>query len=94
MTLTFLENTLQKPRGITGAKLNSEWNVGAKHALYHHEGIWYHPLRRFPGALFDYNGYVLFPTRESYEHCADLRFTQDVKVPAGISHLRGYRPMR
>ena len=84
---------MKRPR-ITGARLNSEWQVGARHALYHHAGIWYHYLRDFPGALFDYNGFVVFPTRESYERCAGLRFTQDVKISPGISTLPNYQVMR
>ncbi len=42
--------------------LNKKWKVGAKHALYIHDGHWYHCLTKFPGALFDKNGYILFAT--------------------------------
>jgi 5-methylcytosine-specific restriction protein A len=76
--------------GLTGRQLNQEWQVGARHALYHHEGHWFHQLRRFPGALFDFNGYVLFRTEEEFRRCPDLNITQDVYVPKGISSMRAY----
>lgn len=76
--------------GLTGRQLNSEWEVGARHALYHHEGRWYHQLRRFPGALFDYNGYLLFDTEEAFRHNSHLNITQDVHVPRGIASVPGY----
>ena len=43
--------------GLTGALLSERWGVGAAHALYIYDGHWYHQLERFPGALFDENGY-------------------------------------
>lgn len=33
----------------TGDSLNRQWNVSAKHALYHREGTFYQNLVRFPG---------------------------------------------
>ncbi len=45
---------------ITGRDLNEKWKVGAKHALYHRDGTWYECLEKFPGALFDPHGYILF----------------------------------
>jgi hypothetical protein len=79
---------------LTGRQLNDLWRVGARHALYHHEGRWYHQLRDFPGALFDYNGYVLFKTREEYIRAPQLRITQDVYVPDSISSISTYVRMR
>ncbi len=76
--------------GLTGRRLNDEWEVGARHALYHHEGRWYHQLRRFPGALFDYSGYVLFNSREDFTKCPHLAITQDVYVPKAIQNIPGY----
>jgi hypothetical protein len=55
---------MQNARSGSGRALNQEWSVGAQHALYHRKGIWFHLLERFPGALFDENGYVLFETKE------------------------------
>jgi len=77
-------------RGLTGRQLNTEWQVGVNHALYHHQGKWYHQLERFPGALFDPNGYVLFNSREDFTSCSYLNITQDVHVPGGIQAIPGY----
>lgn len=86
--------TDQSIAGLTGKALNEQWSVGAQHSLYHHEGRWYHKLRRFPGALFDSNGYVLFPTEEDFQKSPHLAITQDVHVPGGISSLPGYTRIR
>ena len=70
--------------------LNLEWKVGARHGAYHKEGIWFHHLKRFPGALFDAHGYIRFETQEAYERNSWLRHTQDLKVRDGISSIPGY----
>lgn len=74
-----------------GADLNERWNVGAAHALYIHDGHWYHQLKRFPGALFDRNGYILFGTKEEYLACPYLSIGKQISVPKpGISAIPGY----
>jgi 5-methylcytosine-specific restriction enzyme A len=75
---------------VTGRKLNEHWGVGAAHALYHHRGTWYHLLERFPGALFDPNGYVLFRTREELESCPGFSGCGELYVANGIASLPGY----
>lgn len=74
----------------SGRRLNASWGVNARHALFHRHGRWYHKLRRFPGALFDRRGYVLFATRDAFESSPHLRITQDVHVPGGISTIPEY----
>ena len=75
----------------TGARLNGAWGVGAAHALYIHDGDWYHHLKRFPGALFDRNGYILFETEADYRNCPHISLGKDVSVPKpGISAIPGY----
>src|SRR5438034_2020529 len=74
-----------------GADLNRRWNVGAAHALYIYDGHWYHRLKRFPGALFDRNGYILFATKEAYLSCSHLSIGKQIHVPRpGISAISGY----
>ncbi|MCY4514468.1 MAG: hypothetical protein OXC69_04955 [Candidatus Tectomicrobia bacterium] len=74
-----------------GRILNIEWNVGAKHALYREDGKWYHHLERFPGALFDFNGYVVFGSKEEYETCGHLEHGTRLNVKdEGISCIPGY----
>lgn len=75
---------------FTGKYLNEIWNVGAAHALYHKDSSWYHVLERFPGALFDPNGYILFATRADYENCENIRIGQHLSVPDGIFSIPGY----
>ncbi len=70
--------------------LNDLWGVGAEHALYREDGRWYHQLKRFPGALFDSNGYVLFQTEEEYQRSPYLQRTQDLHVDRGIVAIPGY----
>lgn len=79
---------------MRASELNRQWNVGAKHALYIHDGHWYHCLKRFPGALFDDNGYILFSTEAQYMGCPDLTIygtTNQVSVKQpGIKAIPGY----
>jgi len=78
----------------SGRNLNIEWKVGAKHALYHHIGTWYHVLKRFPGALFDKDGYVLFSTESDFNNRSELHIGKHVSVPKGLSEIRGYIKVR
>jgi 5-methylcytosine-specific restriction enzyme A len=78
---------------ITARSRNDEWKVGALHALYREDGTWYHVLKKFPGALFDAHGYVLFESREDYRNCPGALMSEAknwMNVPAGISNLAGY----
>jgi hypothetical protein len=51
---------------LTGQKLKEIWHIPANHVLYLRKGNWYHLLERFPGALCDPNGYIVFDTKEQY----------------------------
>ena len=77
-----------------GRKLNLEWGVGARHALYRKDGRWYHHLQKFPGALFDEHGYVLFDSKEAYEACPQLNHGAELNVDGGISSILGYVKVR
>jgi 5-methylcytosine-specific restriction protein A len=70
--------------------LSKQYGVVAAHALYHKEGTWYHHLDRFPGALFDADGYVVFQTLAEFKGCPQLRLAQDVHCESGISSIAGY----
>jgi 5-methylcytosine-specific restriction protein A len=74
----------------TGEQLNREWEVNASHALYREDGKLYHLLDRFPGALFDAHGYILFKTREEYVHCTYLSIGDEINIRDGISAIPGY----
>lgn len=73
-----------------GAYLNEVWGVRAAHALYIHDGHWYHQLQRFPGALFDRDGYIKFDTEEAYRSCEFLQIRKQISVPKRISAIPGY----
>jgi predicted HNH restriction endonuclease len=79
---------------MRATELNKKWKVGAKHALYIHDGHWYHCLTKFPGALFDKNGYILFATEAQYRASTYLKIyneTNQVWIkPPGISTIPGY----
>lgn len=77
-----------------GRELNRKWGVGAQHALYSEKGTWYHLLERFPGALFDEDGYILFETKHDYENCSRLKIGQELNVPNGITSIPGYVRVR
>lgn len=81
------------PERVTGRQLNTRWRVGAAHALYREDGTWYHVLKRFPGALFDAHGYILFGDRTALLNCPGLAMGEDknwINFPNGISGLPGY----
>lgn len=75
---------------MDGKILNRRWKVNANHALYRKTGDWYHKLTKFPGVLFDENGYVVFETKEEFLDCQFLIIKQDVNVPKGISAIPSY----
>ncbi len=79
---------------LTGRRLNSDWSVGAAHALFKAGGDWYHQLSRFPGALFDEDGYVLFASEAEYLACPQLQIGAHVHVPGSIKSIAGYVRMR
>jgi len=54
-------------RSNAGSALNQDWGVGARHSLYHKQGVFYMPLQSFPGAYFDQNGYILFSTERAFK---------------------------
>lgn len=71
--------------------LNRSWGVGAVQTRYRETGNWYHPLKRFPAALFDSHGYVLFPTDDALRSTPGVHIGKQISVPDGISSLPGYR---
>lgn len=80
--------TLNRDKAV---RLNEIWGVGAAQARYSDDGHWYAALKRFPAALFDPHGYVLFETEEEYRRSPHLRINKQISVPKpGISAIPGY----
>jgi 5-methylcytosine-specific restriction enzyme A len=75
---------------LSGAYLNKKWGVNARHALYHRDGKWFEVLKRFPGALFDPGGYVLFESERQYKTCPQLRITKKTNVRGAIVDIPSY----
>ena len=72
-------------------RLNEQWRVGASQARYSDDGHWYAALQRFPAALFDANGYVLFESKADYDSSPHLSIGKQISVPKpGISGIPGY----
>jgi len=65
----------EKPRTrtATGNQLARLWGLDVEHALYRKTGNWYHYLTRFPGALLDPAGYVIFRTEADFTTCPGLQ---------------------
>jgi hypothetical protein len=80
--------TLNRDKAV---RLNETWDVGAAQVRYSDDGHWYARLERFPAALFDAHGYVLFETEEDYRSSPQLRIGKQISVPKpGISAIPGY----
>jgi len=92
MSITTSERPMKKQ--LNGKYLSRLWKVNVVHALYHHEGTFYENLRDFPGALFDFNGYVVFNTEREYNSSSYLDIGQKLNVRDGISSIPGYKRMR
>lgn len=74
----------------SGRELNRRWNIGAQQAFFHKDGTWFNVLERFPGALCDPHGYVLFGTRNEYDNCPHLKIGRHTNVPGGIHQITTY----
>jgi len=82
-----------KQKRITGERLNVLYRLGGAQARYRQDGKWYHPLRRFPGILFDGAGYVRFESPSEYEACDQVKKGPDpnqIHVEKGIARIPTY----
>ena len=80
--------TLNRDKAV---RLNEAWGVGAAQVRYSDDGHWYATLSRFPAALFDAHGYVLFPTEQEYRSSPHLSIGKQISIPKpGISAIPGY----
>ncbi len=70
--------------------LAKHWGLSVRHALYRKTGNWYHQLSKFPGALLDANGYVIFDTEKAFRTCSQLQIGKQVGAPHGIKVIPGY----
>src|SRR5882724_11950293 len=80
--------TLNRDKAV---RLNEAWGVGASQVRYSNDGHWYATLTRFPAALFDAHGYVLFATEEQYRTSPHISIGKEISVRKhGVSGIPGY----
>ena len=74
-------------------RLKKKWGVAAVQVRYRETGNWYALLERFPAALFDQNGYILFPTEEAYRTAPGILIGKEIgfRKRKGISEMPGYK---
>lgn len=77
-----------------GERLNRQWKIGARHALYNKDGKWYHVMRKLPGASCDPYDYALFETESQFLNCERLRIGEEVNVKGHISDIPSYVRVR
>ena len=86
----------EAPRMKVGRWLSKKWNVPVAEkkgsAMYHRDGTYWTNLSKFPGALFDPSGYVLFTDEESYLSCKELRISVQTNIVTGLKlpEIDGY----
>jgi 5-methylcytosine-specific restriction protein A len=85
------------PDNQRGKALAKSWGLSVRQALYRKTGDWYHRLTKFPGALLDADGYVIFDREGSFQACPQLRIGKDptrhggwVAAALGIKAIPGY----
>lgn len=73
------------------SKLQAQWGVTASQARYSDDGHWYAKFSRFPAALFDASGYLVFEKETDYLNSPHISIGKQIAVPApGISAVPGY----
>ena len=73
------------------SQLMASWNTSVAQSRYSDSGNWYALLTRFPAALVDANGYLLFETEDAFRSSPHLNIRKQIGVkPPGISALPGY----
>jgi hypothetical protein len=75
---------------VQAKDLAARWGLKVRHALYRKTGNWYHQLNRFPGALLDADGYVIFESEQAFRACPQLQVKKQVSAPKGIKAIPSY----
>lgn len=80
-------------RTNSGDNLKKLWKIPAQQVRYHKDGTFFMPLDRFPAALCDPSGYILFNSQKEYETNRNIEIGSRINVRCGISKLPGYKSM-
>lgn len=67
-----------------------EWRIPVAQCFYHKDGTWFNRLSKFPGALADPEGYVVFESERAYLSSSYLRVGEQTNVPGGIKTIPSY----
>jgi hypothetical protein len=73
-----------------GDDLIKKWGVNAVQGRFHREGTFYEHLTRFPAALIDPRGYIVFETEEDLRKSPRIKLGKKLNVRGGISTIPGY----
>jgi hypothetical protein len=79
---------------ISGKSLAIKYSLQVLHSLSRENGVWFRALRKFPEALCDKEGYIVFNQKEDYLNHSGLRHGPNPKqlhVVGGIKKLSEYR---
>ena len=74
-----------------GNGLSREYGIDAAQSRYSETGTWYGKPSRFPLALWDLHGYIVFRTEEDFLRSPYVRLGRQLGVPNGISSIPGYK---
>jgi hypothetical protein len=79
----------------SGEHVRQQHRIPAAQVRYHWDGSFFMPLEKFPGALADRSGYVIFATSEEYSRNRHLDHRGSPKNPrlgvrGGISRMPSY----
>lgn len=80
----------KRPALFRGDDLKRLWGIPAKEVRFHREGKFYGLLTRFPAALCDLDGYVLFETEQDLMSSPHTKIGKRLNVPGTISKIPGY----
>ena len=83
--------TTKRSPMANGRELISRWKLDVQQARFHRDGHYFEHLTKFPAALCDPNGYVIFADETEYRMCPYLKLGQQVNVDLpGISVMPNY----
>ena len=82
----------RRDRLARGNQLIARWKIPVRQARFRRDGTWFASLTRFPAALCDCNGYVVFGTVADLNRCPDLTVHPSGQITGerGISIIPGY----
>lgn len=81
-------------RTNSGENLKKVWKIPAQQVRYHKDGTFFMPVDKFPAALCDPDGYILFNTQREYETSQYVEIGNRVNVRHGIKRVPGYIQVR